>query len=299
MKDIFLPKHNLSYHNILYLCSLRINRPIPVSVSSDSCRTIIKQLLDDNATVVGRLVFRKKKINLLSDKNNSPKRRELFIAINKNKYLMSAYYDLYETPSPDGKEDKKSLHARICPKRTYTQKEFVEHIATFQHLPKNVIGAALDACIDELCDLLANGNIVELGELGFFSTSLKCLRETDDEKKKIRSESVQFQNVHLRISSTFRNNIKKKMTLERVHSTTKKSKKVVETTEETRKTELELFLKQNVCINKNEYIQLSGLTRHAAIDELNNFIRQGFLRRRGMGRSTVYVRQEKDTANEI
>ena len=83
------------------------------------------------------------------------------------------------------------------------------------------------------------------------------------------------------------------MTLERVHSTTKKSKKVVETTEETRKAELELFLKQNVCINKNEYIQLSGLTRHAAIDELNNFIRQGFLRRRGMGRSTVYVRQEK------
>ena len=117
---------------------------------------------------------------------------------------MSAYYDLYETPSPDGKEDKKSLHARICPKRTYTQKEFVEHIATFQHLPKNVIGAALDACIDELCDLLANGNIVELGELGFFSTSLKCLRETDDEKKKIRSESVQFQNVHLRISKKSR-----------------------------------------------------------------------------------------------
>ena len=212
---------------------------------------------------------------------------------------MSAYYDLYETPSPDGKEDKKSLHARICPKRTYTQKEFVEHIATFQHLPKNVIGAALDACIDELCDLLANGNIVELGELGFFSTSLKCLRETDDEKKKIRSESVQFQNVHLRISSTFRNNIKKKMTLERVHSTTKKSKKAVETTEETRKAELELFLKRNVCINKNEYIQLSGLTRHAAINELNKFILQGFLRRRGMGRSTVYVRQEKDIANEI
>ena len=67
---------------------------------------------------------------------------------------MSAYYDLYETPSPDGKEDKKSLHARICPKRTYTQKEFVEHIATFQHLPKNVIGAALDACIDEFATSL-------------------------------------------------------------------------------------------------------------------------------------------------
>lgn len=101
---------------------------------------------------------------------------------------MSAYYDLYETPSPNGSEEKKSLHARICPKETYTQKEFVEHVAMFQHLPKNIIGAALDACIDELCDLLANGNIVELGELGFFSTSLKCTQDTDDEKKKIRSD---------------------------------------------------------------------------------------------------------------
>lgn len=206
---------------------------------------------------------------------------------------MSAYYDLYETPSPDGIEDKKSLHARICPKKTYTKKEFVEHISVFQHLPKNMVGAALDACIDELCDLLANGNIVELGELGFFSTSLKCLRETDDEKKKIRSESVQFQNVNLRISSAFRKKIKHSMILERIHSTTKKPKNEKAATEEMRKERLALFLQQNVCINKNEYIQLSGLTRHAAIDELNKFIQQGFLRRRGMGRSTVYVQQEK------
>ncbi len=156
-----------------------------------------------------------------------------------------------------------------------------------------MVGAALDACIDELCDLLANGNIVELGELGFFSTSLKCLRETDDEKKKIRSESVQFQNVNLRISSVFRKKIKHSMILERTHSTTKKPKNEKAATEEMRKERLVLFLQQNVCINKNEYIQLSGLTRHAAIDELNKFIQQGFLRRRGMGRSTVYVQQEK------
>ncbi len=207
---------------------------------------------------------------------------------------MSAYYDLYETPSPRGKEDEKSLHARICPKETYTQKKFVEHVATFQHLPKNLIGAALDACIDELCDLLADGNIVELGDLGFFSTSLKCLRKTDDEKKKIRSESVQFQNVHLRISSTFRKKIRRAMTLERVHSTTKKSKKV-KTTEEARREKLMLFLKKNVCITKTEYIQLTGLTRHAAIDELNKFILQGFLRRRGISRSTVYVKREEET----
>ena len=206
----------------------------------------------------------------------------------QNNLFMSAYYDLYETPSPNGSEEKKSLHARICPKETYTQKEFVEHVAMFQHLPKNIIGAALDACIDELCDLLANGNIVELGELGFFSTSLKCTQDTDDEKKKIRSESVRFQNVHLRISNTFRKKIRQRMKLERTHSPTKKSKKT-ETTEETRKERLMLFLQENICITKNEYIHLTGLTRHAAIDELNKFVRQGILRRRGISRSTVYI----------
>lgn len=204
---------------------------------------------------------------------------------------MSAYYDLYETPSPKGKEDKKSLHARICPQKTYTQKEFVEHVAMYQHLPKNLIGAALDACIEELCELLADGNIVELGELGFFSTSLKCLRPTDDDKTKIRAESVQFQNVHLRISSTFRRKIRHAMRLERIHSTTKKSKQII-STEESRKEKLEAFLQKNVCITKSEYIRLTGLTRHAAIDELNKFILQGFLRRRGLGRSTVYIRQQ-------
>lgn len=205
---------------------------------------------------------------------------------------MSAFYDLYETPSPNGKAEKKSLHARICPKATYTRKEFVEHVATFQHLSKNVIGAALDACIDELCDLLADGNIVEFGELGFFSTSLKCTQETDDEKKKIRSESVRFQNVHLRISSICRKKIARAMELERTHSVTKKSKKV-KTTEETRKERLSLFLQENVCITKSEYIRLTGLPKHAAIDELNKFIRQGILRRRGIGRATVYIKQEQ------
>lgn len=220
------------------------------------------------------------------------------LATTKTIYHMSAYYDLYETPSPNGKEEKKSLHARICPKATYTRKEFVKHVAMFQHLPKNVIGAALDACIDELCDLLADGNIVEFGELGFFSTSLKCTQETDDEKKKIRAESIRFQNVHLRISSTFRKKIRHTMRLERTHSETKKSKKV-KTTEETRKERLMLFFQENVYITKSEYIRLTGLTRHAAIDELNKFIQQGILRRRGMGRATVYVKpMTGDTPNQ-
>lgn len=205
---------------------------------------------------------------------------------------MSAQYDLYETPSPKGEEDKKSLHARICPKRTYTQKEFIEHVAAFEHLPKNVLSGALDAIIDDLCYLLADGNIVEMGELGFFSTSLKCLRETDDENKKIRSESVVFQNVNLRISSEFRKKIAETMKLERVHSPSRKQRRVVSTIEE-RQEILISFLKINICITRREYIQLTKLTPYSAMNELNNLISQGILRRRGSGRSAVYVAGEK------
>ena len=149
--------------------------------------------------------------------------------------------------------------------------------------------AALDACIDELCDLLANGNIVELGELGFFSTSLKCTQDTDDEKKKIRSESVRFQNVHLRISNTFRKKIRQRMKLERTHSPTKKSKKT-ETTEETRKERLMLFLQENVCITKNEYISPDRADKACTIDEHEQIHPDKVsLRRRGISRSTVYI----------
>ena len=204
---------------------------------------------------------------------------------------MITLYDLYETPSPKGEDGEKSLHARVCPKRTYTNKEFVEHVAAFEHLPRNLIGAALAAIVDDLCDLLADGNIVELGDLGFFSTSLKCLQDTDDDEDKIRAKSVAFKNVHLRISSEFRKKIKREMKFERVHSLTRKQK-IISSTVEERKKKLISFLKINICITRKEYKVLTGLTPYEAMNELNAFLDQGILRRRGAGRSVVYVTGE-------
>lgn len=201
---------------------------------------------------------------------------------------MSAYYDLYETPSPNGDKEKKSLHARIYPKMTYNSEEFLKNAEVHQHLPHGILSGALQAITDELCYLLANGNIVEVGELGFFSTSLKCLKETTDDKQ-IRAESVVFQNVNLRLSSTFRKKIMEEMTLERIHSPARKSKRVKSTVEE-RKEKLLFFLDENVCITRKEYILLTGLADHAAIYELNNFITQNIVRRRGAGRTAVYVK---------
>ena len=41
---------------------LKINRPTTVALSFNSCLIIVRQLLDDNATVVGRLIIGNKDI---------------------------------------------------------------------------------------------------------------------------------------------------------------------------------------------------------------------------------------------
>ena len=203
---------------------------------------------------------------------------------------MSAYYDLYETPAPKGKKAEKALHARIYPKKTYTTKEFLKQVAMLQHLPYALLEGALQGITDELCELLSDGNIVELGELGFLSTSLKCLREVTPEKK-IRAESIVFKNVCLRTSKAFKKKMRTQMTLERIQSPTRPSKGDINI--EKKKEALLTFLDKNVCVSRREYIRLTGSGERTAMNELNAFITEGILRRRGTGRNVVYIKNEE------
>lgn len=90
---------------------------------------------------------------------------------------------------------------------------------------------------------LARGYIVELGELGHLSVSLKCTQKVMT-KKEIRSESICFDNVHLRTSKNFKLKVRREMRLERVP----KSRRTVSKTEipiEQRLQMLQEFLKKN------------------------------------------------------
>ena len=80
----------------------------------------------------------------------------------------------------------------------------------------NVIDAlVVGVVLDELAETLAEGYIVELGELGHFSISLKCTHKVMT-KREIRAESICFDNVHLRTSKEFKRKIKREIELERV-----------------------------------------------------------------------------------
>lgn len=206
---------------------------------------------------------------------------------------MSAQYDLYETPDPANTGEQKPLHARIVPNGTYSKKEFMERVSrSSQTFNYNVIDAVVGVVLDELAETLAEGYIVELGELGHFSISLKCTHKVMT-KREIRAESICFDNVHLRTSKGFKRKIKREIELERVDKSKHSSQKV-EFSMEQRQQLLQEFLKKNGGITRLEYSSLTGLSRLKAIDDLNTFIEKGILRKRGAGRTVFYVWQHEE-----
>ena len=126
---------------------------------------------------------------------------------------MSAKYDLYETPDVQNTGEQQPLHARIVPSGTYSKKEFLERVShSSQTFNYNVIDAVVGIGIDELAEALSEGYVVELGELGHFSISLKCTHKVMT-KREIRAESICFDNVHLRTSKGFKRKIKREIEL--------------------------------------------------------------------------------------
>ena len=115
---------------------------------------------------------------------------------------MSAYYDLYETPVPEG-EEPKSLHARVCSMGTISGKAFMERVFRDEHMPHAMVVGIVQAITTTLGDWLAKGYTVEIEGLGFFSTTLKCTHPVMN-KKEVRAESVKMSTVKFRPGIEFK-----------------------------------------------------------------------------------------------
>ena len=94
---------------------------------------------------------------------------------------MSAYYDLYETPVPEG-EEPKSLHARVCSKGTISGKEFMERVFREEHMPHAMVVGIVQAITTTLGDWLAKGYTVEIEALELIlSQNIIKLQTTDNQ----------------------------------------------------------------------------------------------------------------------
>ena len=123
----------------------------------------------------------------------------------------------------------------------------------------------------------------QLGNLGYFSAKLKARPVMD--AKEIHAQSIYFDNVNFRPSSSFRKKVRgfvEKAKSGFAHS--------AEVPVEERRRRLEKFLDERPMIRRKEYTQLTGLLKNKALNELNGWVKEGVLDTIGSGSHKIYVR---------
>ena len=199
---------------------------------------------------------------------------------------MSVNYDLYETPDLAKSGEEQPLHARVVLKGSYTAKEFVEQVTMLQHMPHAQVVGVIEAISKELRHLLLKGFSVELGDIGYFTLSLSVDKKIMDANN-LRSPSVSLKDINFRVNRQFRKDIESELNLQRYHSPFRVKNPLPEKKCLQR---LEKFLEEHPCINRQDYAQLVGKTKTQALQDINAFIKQGILKKYGVGRSVVYIK---------
>lgn len=200
---------------------------------------------------------------------------------------MSIHYDLYETPDIQQTGEEQPLHPRVVFKGTIDQEEFLDRVHKFTGMSRSMLAGAMLSFQNELRDLLANGWIVELGDIGYFSVSLQGPPVM--KKKDVHAQSIKLKNVNFRVGNQFKKEVSWQMKPERSESMTRPQS-------EGRSNEeclaiVNEHLKKYPCITRTDYCRLTGHDKQRALKELNGFIEQGILMRYGAGKQVVYAKK--------
>ena len=200
---------------------------------------------------------------------------------------MSAQYDLYETPDIKQTGEKQPLHPRIVPKGTIGQDEFLDRVHKFTGISRSLLAGAMQSFQNELKDLLANGWIVELGEIGYFSVSLQGPPVMH--KKDVRAQSIKLKNISYLPTKQFKREVGYDMRLERTESLTRP--KGNGRSEAECLALITAHLEKYPCMTRTDYCHMTGHDKKRALKELNAFIEKGILMRYGAGKQVVYAKK--------
>lgn len=200
---------------------------------------------------------------------------------------MSAQYDLYETSDIKQTGEKQPLHPRIVPKGTIGQDEFLDRVHKFTGISRSLLAGAMQSFQNELKDLLANGWIVELGEIGYFSVSLQGPPVMH--KKDVRAQSIKLKNINYLPTKQFKREVGYDMRLERTESLTRP--KGNGRSEAECLALITAHLEKYPCMTRTDYCYMTGHDKKRALKELNAFIEKGILMRYGAGKQVVYAKK--------
>lgn len=200
---------------------------------------------------------------------------------------MSAQYDLYEIPDIKQTGEKQPLHPRIVPKGTIGQDEFLDRVHKFTGISRSLLAGAMQSFQNELKDLLANGWIVELGEIGYFSVSLQGPPVMH--KKDVRAQSIKLKNINYLPTKQFKREVGYDMRLERTESLTRP--KGNGRSEAECLALITAHLEKYPCMTRTDYCHMTGHDKKRALKELNAFIEKGILMRYGAGKQVIYAKK--------
>ena len=200
---------------------------------------------------------------------------------------MSAQYDLYEIPDIKQTGENQPLHPRIVPKGTIGQDEFLDRVHKFTGISRSLLAGAMQSFQNELKDLLANGWIVELGEIGYFSVSLQGPPVMH--KKDVRAQSIKLKNINYLPTKQFKREVGYDMRLERTESLTRP--KGNGRSEAECLALITAHLEKYPCMTRTDYCHMTGHDKKRALKELNAFIEKGILMRYGAGKQVVYAKK--------
>lgn len=200
---------------------------------------------------------------------------------------MSAQYDLYETPDIKQTGEKQPLHPRIVPKGTIGQDEFLDRVHKFTGISRSLLAGAMQSFQNELKDLLANGWIVELGEIGYFSVSLQGPPVMH--KKDVRAQSIKLKNINYLPTKQVKREVGYDMRLERTESLTRP--KGNGRSEAECLALITAHLEKYPCMTRTDYCHMTGHDKKRALKELNAFIEKEILMRYGAGKQVVYAKK--------
>ena len=200
---------------------------------------------------------------------------------------MSAQYDLYENPEIKQTGEKQPLHPRIVPKGTIGQDEFLDRVHKFTGISRSLLAGAMQSFQNELKDLLANGWIVELGEIGYFSVSLQGPPVMH--KKDVRAQSIKLKNINYLPTKQFKREVGYDMRLERTESLTRP--KGNGRSEAECLALITAHLEKYPCMTRTDYCYMTGHDKKRALKELNAFIKKGILMRYGAGKQVIYAKK--------
>ena len=200
---------------------------------------------------------------------------------------MSAQYDLYETPDIKQTGEKQPLHPRIVPKGTIGQDKFLDRVHKFTGISRSLLVGAMQSFQNELKDLLANGWIVELGEIGYFSVSLQGPPVMH--KKDVRAQSIKLKNINYLPTKQFKREVGYDMRLERTESLTRP--KGNGRSEAECLALITAHLEKYPCMTRTDYCYMTGHDKKRALKELNAFIEKGILMRYGAGKQVIYAKK--------